>query len=58
MAKRINPDTGVIEESYGGLFWNPVRYSSDWVFPEEHRVNTDTGELEKSNGGLFWNPTD
>ena len=58
MSKRINPDTGVIEESTGGVFWQPVRYSNDWVFPEERRVNTETGELEKSNGGLFWESVD
>jgi hypothetical protein len=60
MAKRINPDTGVVEEQNDvlGVFehWDPAENENG----NEERVNPETGVVEEKNSvlGIFdeWAP--
>lgn len=56
--RRINPDTGVIEENNGFFIfdsWEPVENSEGC----EERVNPDTGVIEENHGFFIfdnWQP--
>lgn len=54
--RRINTETGVIEENTGFIFdnWSSVQNAEC----NEERVNTETGVIEENTGFIFdnWTP--
>jgi hypothetical protein len=54
--KRINPETGIFEESYKSFPWNTTEWKSvSNKNGSETRLNKDTGVIEESHQHPLWN---